>query len=237
MASIKGNALSGVIGNLVFYEMNGKRYVRTKPGPRVKKKGYQPAKEVTDFSLASSKGSPMLKWLLQQTGLPGGLKTFNSFRGWLMQNMRARHGVDSWPIGTAVTPLLNLNQHCDLRDQLLVMPSFAMNGNSLHCTFPGFIPSQHIIAPAGTTNIRMQLLTCTNSFASKAADTTTGSMAKLAIAYGAKMPAAAAISLPIVNAKDTLTVVCLTMEYFTENGKPVMQDKWRPAAMVAIGKL
>jgi hypothetical protein len=96
MANMDGSKLSGAVGNLVFYVRDGKTYVRSKPGARKKKKGYQQPKEVTDFTVAPGKGSPMLKWLLQQTGLPGGLTTFNSFRGWLMQNMRANTG--SWPV-------------------------------------------------------------------------------------------------------------------------------------------
>ncbi len=106
----------------------------------------------------------------------------------------------------------------------------------LQCTIPALIPQKHIVAPTGTTSLRLQILACSNELGG-ADNTPTGSKAKTAILYTDKPQAALTINLPMAPRPDTLTVVCLTMEYIATDGEPVTLNKWKPAALIAVGKI
>jgi hypothetical protein len=239
MASMTSTGLAGAVGNLIFYQRDGKTYARTKPGPRKKKKGYKPPKEVTAFSMVSKRGTPMLQWLKQQISLPIGLGAYNAFRGWMMERFAAHTNEAAWPISIDDTPMLQLNPAMDIRNRLLFMPTCIIVDNGLQFSFPAFVPKQKIVSPAKTDTVCINIMVCSNTFHEKSSNAVLGNSAAYILAYTNELQPSIQLDIPITASKGDMVIVAISIDYFMGNGtnaKQIADAKQQPVAVVAMGR-
>ncbi len=237
MARSTDKGISGAVGNLVFYTMNGNNYVRSKPGKRTKKRNKDPNPLNTIFGIVSSYGSPMISQLRTVLLFPFSINTYNSIRGW-MRNQYAAHGQDAiWELTAQGTAMCQVNRAIDLRDFLTVPLSVSDTGNSMiKISIPSLNPAKNIKAPSHTNKVNLKLVAVSSPFGQK-----TGSsnfcMEQYSFDYTNEILAAKEIVLNTSAITGSIVIVVAAIE-FDEGDKMYNTDvKWLPAAIIGMGRL
>lgn len=240
MARVENGNISGAIGNIVFYTMNGKTYAKAKPTFRKRKKNEPLSPQVQQLSTVSFYGTPVLNWLKPQLAFKFKRNTFNDFRKWLGFAMKQHENDSSWPIATANTLVHNINRESEIRDILLLLPTVTVDakGNS-SIKFPSFIPVNQIKAPTGTAEVQLKLITVSAPF-SKSVRTCFVQSDSYNFSYNKTRLDEKEIILP-TKAKTGYMVFVMIAMVFTKlkAGEAIIvnDEQWLPAAVVAAGKL
>lgn len=164
MARNANNAISGAVGNLVFYTVNGKNYIRTKPGKRKKKRGPKNPLN-TVFGAVSTYGSGMIKALKRDFLFPFNLDVYNLSRGWMRNQYAANNDKDSWELQVNPRIMCQLNPATDLREYGELNITVTDRGNGMvSITVPALEPKKEILAPIRTRKINMKIMLVTSPF-------------------------------------------------------------------------
>jgi hypothetical protein len=158
MARFEEGNFKGAIGGIIFYSMNGKNYIRARPVIRKKKKTALQTLNVSIFTKASKYGTPVLNLLQHETGLRFSQATYNTFRGWLINQLKLHDNDSEWKLSITDSPICNLNPSADLRDYLMVMPELVKKDHSVSIIFPSFIPLDKIKAPAKAVSVNIKMI-------------------------------------------------------------------------------
>lgn len=239
MARVTDNGISGAIGNLVFYTMNGKRYVRSKPGPRKKKKN-QPANPLnTVFGTVSKYGSAMVKGMSSHFLFPLSRDTYNRLRGW-MRNQYAEHKDDAtWELSVRNSGMCQVNGEIDLRDFLRTDITVTDSGHGkLTVIFPEINPKKDIKAPLRTMKVNIKLIAVTSSFRGTASSYNLCTEQYSFIYHDTPVPAKH-FELQSNAGTGDIAIAAIALEYETSalNGSYSKDTRWLPAAIIAMGRL
>lgn len=240
MARVTDNGISGTVGNLVYYTMNGKRYVRTKPGPRKKRKG-QPANPLnTVFGTVSKYGSRMIKQISTAFLFRFDRETYNRLRGW-MRNQYAEHKDDvSWELSVKNSGMCRVNAENDLRDFFReeVLVNDAGNGK-INVLIPELNPKRDIRIPLRTMKVNIKLIGVTSPFRNELL-TCNFCTEQYSFIYNNETLPAKTIELQTQAGKDDIALVAMALEYEISDstGNNYNKDqRWLPAAIIAMGKM
>lgn len=239
MARLTAKGISGLVGNVVFYTVDGTTFVRSKGVKKItgKRKKKDPLKEA--FGIVSKFGSGMTKLLKPYVRFPFRLPTYNRVRGWMRNVYLEYNEAVVWDFSGQQNGMCQLNGEIDLRDFFKTNITVTDTGNgSLKVTIPALHPKREIKAPLRTMKVNIQLVAVTCSFQDEAEPYSVCSQ-QVSLAYNDQVLAPKMVSLKTVGKAGHIAFVAMSMEYETQEsaGKIVTEIRWLPAAIVAIGRL
>ena len=233
MASQKNNHLSGLLGNVIFYEFRGKQCARSRPG-RVKQS--EAAKISSEQFGRASKISAKLRSgfheLLPDTKNKNMMYRLNKV---LFQWLRNGDPVDSAQ-GFSFIDQFQFNEKTSLTEKLKLPLTIDWDEpGRIIVNIPKLLPSRDIAAPAGTETVQWQIaaVSCKifdhNKFEGDYAVRT------IDIIYNEEPVPANKIELPFILKPGLLTVVGLAMKYKVAakgTSVPVNDERWLPAGII-----
>lgn len=244
MATNTQNAIIGTVGNLVFYTMNGKNYIRTKPRRRKKKRGEAPNPMTVIFGTVSRNASQMGKGMKGFFLFPFTLSTYNHLRSW-MRNLYAAHGAaPEWELKAEPNSSSQLNTETSLWNLLQTNIGVSDEGDgNIMVNIPALNPMQHIKAPHDTTKVNMKLVVAHSAFTADKGpsyekmeeysfDYVNSELPSRQIRIDAKFPG--------FGTSGHIAIVVLALEFETNEmgrARKNSETRWLPAAVVAMGRL
>jgi hypothetical protein len=240
MARVENGNIKGILGNVIFYSMNGKTYARLKPQKSKKKKNKDQSTQVNRFSLVSKYGSPILNQLKPELRYKFNLDTYNHFRGWLTTEFNRRGNNEIWKNSIADTSLHNLNKAFDLRDVLLIMPKLLISKNAkISIDFPSFIPLYKIKAAPKTVEVKIKLLAIASPFSGDA-NLATLVTKEFRVPFNKEVTPERKFSFKIKGNKNDILFIALALECITDklsSSNEIIDLDYLPAAFIALGKI
>ena len=235
MARFENGKLSGTLNNIVFYNMNGKTYVKSKPGKRSRKKKATASPQVSLFKQASTYGSELLTELKPLIPFKFKLETYNKFRGWLMEVLPVAAENEAGGKLSNI-PFHNINTAVEFRDLLLVQPDIVIAPDGkVKISFPSFIPNTVIKAPAKTKQVKVSMITSTAAFS----DGSIGGKitdSNFMVDYGSVPTVEQVFELGVPGRNGDLVFVILVLNFQQLPGTKA-DEIVLPAAVVAVGKV
>lgn len=240
MARVTENGISGMVGNLIFYSVNGKNYVRTRPKARKKKRGEKANPLNTIFGTVSRHGSRMLKMVREEFGFPIKRDVYNLSRGW-MRNLYALHKDDAtWPFSVRTSGMCQLNPGTDLRDYFKADITVSDSGKGkITVSFPEINPKNDIKAPIRTMKVNIKLIAVVSDFETGVHPCRACTEQYSFILDNSPVPAKSFVLQTKAGAGD-IGLVMVAMQYETSDvpaGTFNKELRWMPAAIVAMGRL
>lgn len=239
MARITAEGISGLVGNVVFYSVNGKNYIRTKPKKRVKKRNQPPNPLNTIFGTVSKYGSGMAKMMSKSFLFPFKLEVYNRVRGWMRNEYAAHHEEKDWMLSAKHSSMCQLNTEVDLRDYLNATITVSNSGNSrITVVIPEINPKTDIKVPLRTMKVNIKLIAVTSAFRN-APDPYSFCTEQYSFIYNNVPVPAKSFELQMTAGTGDIAILAVALEYETsDSGGTYSGDKkWLPAAIIAMGKL
>ena len=239
MARVTDNGISGAVGNVVFYTMNGKRYVRAKPGPRKKKRG-QPVNPLNAvFGTVSKYGSAMVKAMNGHFLFPLKRETYNRLRGW-MRNQYAEHKDEEiWELSVRNSGMCQVNGGIDLRDFLRTDITVNDSGNAkITVSISEINPKKDIKVPLRTMKVNIKLIAVTSPFRN-APTTCSLCTNQYSFIFNNDPVPARSFELQTEAGIGDIAIVALAVEFETSASYPAYNKdtRWLPAAVISMGRL
>lgn len=234
------DGLSGLVGNLVFYTMNGKSYVRSRPQYSQKKhKQFSKAGPAQLFGQISSCSSALLNRLQPNLLFPLKRDVYNQFRSWMMRHYKAKADSAEWPIRCLPNDQCQLQTACDLRDLFRVQVTAEDQGDgNLRITIPAWEPMQQLSVPARTSKILIRMMVHDLSFADRSR-IESSEMFDITLPYTKGVQPASETLLQLNGKKGDLLFLTLSMAYetfSTKSGTHLADAVWLPAAVMGVGR-
>jgi hypothetical protein len=242
MARLTDQGISGLVGNMVFYIVDGKKYVRARPrvSSKNKKKKKDPDSLNGIFGTVSRYGSGMVKEMKNSFLFKLKLSAYNNARGW-MRNLYAEHKDEvTWELSVKSSGMCQLNPEVDLRDFLRTDITVTDNGNGkILIIFPEICPKKDIKAPLRTMKVNIKLLVVSSPFRN---DLRSYSFCKehCSFIYNNDPVPAKTFELQANAGTGDVAIVAMAVEYeITDTGGGIYNKDihWLPAAIIAMGKL
>lgn len=238
MATVTNNGLTGRVGNLVFYSMNGKQYARSRPvftKSRLKKLSR------SSQALAFGQVSKAISLLLgQMKTVHGAIFTRNSYasaRSWAGRFNAAMGALPEWPLESRFSNGCQLNERIDLRDCFSagLWINDAGNGD-IRIKIGSMDPILHTRVPAGCKRLLIRFFCMAPLF-----DTKNRMLVKLAereIVYQPGSLPPWEITIHTGAATGDVALVAMSVSF-------LMRSEWAgignapdtPAAIIAMGRL
>lgn len=240
MARMNQDGLSGLVGNLVFYTMNGKSYVRSRPKySKAKQKQLSKSGSAQVFGEISRCASAVLNQLQTKLLFPLKRDAYNQFRGWLLRQYKAHAGLAAWPISCMPNDQCQLQSFCDLRDVFRVQVSAEdLGGGQLRIIIPAWNPVLQLSAPPGTRNLLIRIMVCDVSFTARSQIVSSG-MAEIPLPFTKELQPASETLLQLEGQRDDLLFLSVSLAYetfVTPSGSQLTDTAWLPAAVLGVGR-
>lgn len=158
MARYNGKDISGAVGPVVFYTVNGKQYMRSKPESAPRRKKSPGSANAAIFGLVSSCGSAIIRDIKGYFLFPFKLATYNVMRGW-MRNQYAQHLQDTeWPLVMKGGDMCQVNPEVNLAERLRTAIQITDTGNgSIRLVLGAMNPATDLIVPKKTRSVTLKL--------------------------------------------------------------------------------
>ena len=240
MARISNGALSGALGNMVFYTMAGVGYVRSKPGKQIKRRNQSFKLQSSSFGLVSKYGTRMIKELSRELLFTFGLKTYNQSRGW-MRNQYFRYlDQPGWDIGDRGVDMCQLNQASDLRDFFGTRITVKDNGSGeIEFSIPSLNPKRDLKAPPLTDEVNLKFILQSSAFGEESRHTKSVIEVQHFYYKDVLMPGKN-IKLSCTGAKGDIVIAAVAVEFLVAGRRHSTIETspaWLPAAIVGMGRL
>lgn len=242
MAKFENGQLRGMIGDIVICKRGDSYYARSKPRPRIKKKGLTTT-TITVMKKASTYGSSMLAYLKNELLFDYTLASHNGFRGWLCKVQHNNKGQIDWPLAMDFSLFHNINPAAQLEKTLRVMPIIeGYDRKTIYLNFPAFDPADKIIAPPYTKKVLVKLLATTHPFSGSSTNCGFG-FTSFEVDHK-KVQKERQLELPLTQCKSgDVVLLTLALQYSTHQSvhdlmHPYVKDlKWLPAGVIAMGRI
>lgn len=237
MARVTNEGISGAVGGLVFYTLNGMNYVKARSGRRRRKRGQAADPLQTLFGTVSTYSSAMVKRMKPQFLFPVKPATYNQLRGWMRILYALEHLEPVWDLAVN-SGMCQLNPVIDLRDFLKIQLTVSDRGNGvIGVNFPPMNPVRNLKAPSQTVKVNLKLIAISSPFGTRSASMGFAIQEYRFDYTNTLLPAREFVLEPSAIAGD-IAIVVLAMEYETAGtGRCLTDPAWLPAAVVAIGRL
>lgn len=241
----KSGLISGVVGKLAFYEMNGNQYARLRPVRKKKKRNEPPNELTTVFGTVSKYGSAMLSQLSDHLLFPFTLLTYNRQRTWLRSQYVTHKNDAVWELKAKHSLMSQINLETDLRDfwenTLTVSDD---GGGTVSIIVPPIHPKRDLITPAGTRRINFKLFVLTSPFAD-GTDRYTFNMDQYSFDHSDDIVPLQKFTMDTKKnfgrpTSGNIAIVVMALEFETKaTGSGIYNKdlKWLPAAIIAMGRL
>ena len=236
MARVTDNGLVGLVGPLVFYEMNGKQYARKKPSRMNKKRNGEVQKANNLFGTVSTYGTKMINELKPYLSFPFSREGYNNLRGWIYNEYKRGNEQQSWSLDSGNTFICPMNG-VDVRDCMKIDVQVKNEGTGINIHFPAFNPVEKFKPQLHTLSITIKMVAVTSSFAARGVRTLPTFIAYEFDYSSQQLPEKEFLLQTNGDAGD-IAIVVFAIEYTT---RASARDESGPvsgaAAAVAIGKL
>lgn len=242
MARVTENGISGRIGPVVYYMMNGKQYARSKP---VSSKGTKAKKRTaltSLFGLVSKYGTMMVKYVKDNNCfyIPFGRTVYNNLRGWMRNQYAANQQEESWELSVRASGMCQMAEGIDLRDFWKTGITVTDNGSgNILIDLPEFNPKKDLKVPLRTMKVNLKLIAVTSPF-KEAPVPCTLCKQQFSFEYSSSPVPAQQFVLQTDAGTGDIALVLMGLEFETTdsgNGMPLKDIRWLPTAAIAMGKL
>ena len=238
MGNIKDGNISGLVGNGVFYIMNGKNYIRSKPRKRVKKRGQPPNPITTVFGIVSKNGSMMIRILKTELAFHCGLSTYNNARGWMRNQYAANYNEPGWDLSARHYDMCQLNPDADLRDILFTSIMVTDKGKGkIIVSIPAMDPSKEMkTLPSATASVNIKLVVLHSAFQGTYPYS---NKEEYSFKYNKEAHPAREIIIKTDAPAGNIAIVALALELVNKDATSSRNTnkEWLPAAIIGMGRL
>ncbi|MES2330522.1 MAG: hypothetical protein V4539_13045 [Bacteroidota bacterium] len=240
MAKVSKTGLSGAIGPVVFYTMDGKAYARSTPGKQSAKhkKKLQPHRDL--FGMTSSLSSKIADALRTELNCPFGRHSYNALRSWVFGLYKKN------PDQTNLALHINPSALCELNPAAGLAQSFTAGisvtdkgGGMLSVSISSFNPAKDIKAPAGATWINLKLICASPVYEPKSLSHFELTVVQNSFAILDQKLPDVEMELHTHATKRALVCLALALEFRTgEHSNAIINiPSFLPAAVIALGNL
>ena len=239
MARITKQGITGAIGSVVFYSVNGKNYVMSKRKKEQQKrrrgKGIDPKNE--QFGIVSTYGSRMLGLLREHFLFHTGRDAYNRFRGWLKQAYTTRGTDPVWEISIE-NGTCPLSTGADLRDHLRVPVVVQdLGGSVIKVGIPPIDTVRQLKIPSRAVSMRIKALAVSAAFKPRPIIYAIEAQ-EVIFNLNQNILPAHAFTLALQAEPGDIAIVALALEFKLAGSELFVTDpKWLPAGVVAAGRL
>jgi hypothetical protein len=222
--------ITGTIGNVIHYEMNGKFYVRSRPS-RVKRtvnmrkrSGNFGLGAVTGKLLRAGFGTVLTAELERESQARFGGAIAKWLGTALLKNIPQQEAI-------AVLEDFNFNESTGLRERCKVQATTSINPSGrVVISLPAFVPSQKIAAPSSCTSVQLNIAVSCCHVAEKMAGGFVTHMVN--IPYNDQLYPAMEIELMTDSSAGRLIVAAASLIYHLENGKKEQRPVFMPVGII-----
>ncbi len=234
MAKLTEKGLSGRVGPVIYYQMNGKQYVRAFPVYKKKRTSAARKPAATLFGICSRTVSSSAHAL--QASLPFPFKSLNIFRGWLYKYYKQHHEQSNWVLGQNFLPPCQLNQEADLRDFLFVpLEIRAVQDGRLHIHVPAFNPVKQIMNPMRAASACIAVMVQGLSFGKEQEFYFPDE--KLLVDFSDNLSPARDLFFEHASMQpDTVLMVSVALSFQMHDGSFIKNTDYLPAAVIGMGR-
>jgi len=237
MARVTNKGIIGAVGNVVFFEMNGKEYAKSKKGKTPKNKKVPLTKEQSVFKIMVNYANPMIEGLKSKFHFHFTTFPYNNGRKWGMKKYKSYLKGKGLEFNTDWN-IANLNEFSDLTQLMEINLSIKDEGNGkLIVVIPEHNPRNEFRAPSSTYKINLKLVAMSSGFG-ETDDVLRFAEIKHSILYSeTEIPEQELVIETGANVGN-ICVVALALEYCLNKSDNYVEDKhWLPGALIAMGKL
>ncbi len=242
MARYTDKGINGTVGPVILYTMNGKQYMRTKPGPRPSRKKLAPGTVVTTsiFGLVSACGSDMVGTVRNRFLYPFRLATYNTIRGWMRNQYAFYHQAPEWKLAVKGGDMCQLNPEANLAEHLRTGFSVTDVGmGKIELSIDALDPRRDLKAPRGTTAVNIKAVAAATAF-DKNHYHTVWAEELWQVPYSQQVLPPKKMLLDTGAQAGDIAIVLVAVEYYTVH--PLLKSYSKelrnlPVAIVAMGRL
>lgn len=238
MARITEKGLSGRIGPVVYYEMNGKQYARARPQHKKKRSRAATHPAASLFGICSGAATTAGHILQASLDFPFKLKSFNLLRGWLFKQYKLHQEQSNWHLGYSFVPACQLNPAADLRNFLFVpIETICTTTGSITVHIPSFHPVQQIANPLRAVSVHIRIMVM-GLVLEKGNGTTFFKEQTIPLVF--QDGVAEATELLFEDAQiqpGTIFMVVVSLTYIAAQQQVIKNEEYLPAAVVGLGKV
>lgn len=235
MARLSDKGLSGRIGPVIYYEMNGKQFARAVP---VFKKLRTTARQKNASLLFGicSKTATAAAYVLQAY-LTFPFKALNRFRGWVYKYYKLHHQQSNWVLGQKFIPPFQLNTEADLRDFLFFPIEIkAVENGRLHIYAPAFDPVKQIMNPLQAASASISIMVQGLSFGEQ--QDCFSVVEKITVDLSATTsPANDLFFEHAAIQSNAVLMVTIALQFHQHNGSLIKNTNCLPAAVIGMGRV
>lgn len=240
MAHMNQEGMSGLIGSLVFYTMNGKSYVRSRPQYTTKKiKELSKSEPAQVFGQVSACVSALLNQLQPNLLFPLKRDAYNQCRSWMLRHYKANKDAVEWRISCLPNDQCQLQTVCDLRDIFRVQVSVEdLGGGKIRVSIPAIDPIQQLGTPPRTRKVHIRLMVHDLPFTDRGRFGSS-EMAEISIPVSKGIQPASETLLQVKGKKNDLLFLTISLAFETASTKPgtgLADAAWQPAAVLGVGR-
>lgn len=231
MALNKNDSLTGKMGPVVVYTLNGKQVVRARPRPHKKSKSSQQAAK--QFGLAS-KISAQLRTQLYKTvhDIPQKNTRYRFdgvIREWLQNGKPASNSRIS---AFSSMQQFQFNEKSSLSERLRVQPSVDwVNAGKIMINLPAMVPMRDMAAPPNTASIQC-IIEAARTLLKNQLIIKELPSAAINIKYSNKTINSQHIQIPFELKAGELIIAVMALRYITNNSRVLNDEKWMPAGVI-----
>lgn len=233
MAITRNNSLSGMVGPVVVYMLNGKNIMRARPSRFKQTKATKAAAK--QFGLASGISANLRRQI------------YRSLEGMTQQSMRyrfnkailewlrsGRPATNSGMPGFSSLEQFQFNEKISLRDRLRAQVSIDWSrAGKIILDIPAMVPNRDIAAPQNTASIQWIIEVARTSLKNQLSVEGIPPTAAFNIKYSGKTINSRRIEIPFVLKPGELTIVVVALRYIINNNPGVLNDeKWMPTGII-----
>ncbi len=234
MGRVKGNLVSGAVGSVVFYVVNGQQFNRAKPGKRKKPLTARMLERNNLFAELTGPSSRMLRYIKKQLLFPVGFNEYNRLRGWMYILYCANHAREEWPV-MADNNMCQLNPAVDLRHFFTANITVSSKGSEgIAVNFPSFNPLSVVRAPLGAKDVTIQIIVVSGPTGTAPIRIVNESYS---FTYTDTLLPAKEFVLNTKGDDKDLVIVVLAIEYDNPGQYTKPDPRWLPAAVIAMGRI
>lgn len=242
MARLKGENFTGVVGNVILYTVKGENYMRAKPGRRKRKRGEPANPLLTIFGTVSKYGSAMIKGASFYLRFSLGRDTYNRARGWMRDQYAEHMNDDTWNLELKHNAICHLNAGTDYRDLLRKDITVSDEGGGrVSIDIPAIDPMRDLKTPPHNRRVNIKIMVITSPFKITGFPFHVIKEEYSFDQHNGIIPAKK-ISIDTVTPNGIpqghIAIVVIALEFdATGNGQYNKEDRWLPAAVIAMGRI
>lgn len=235
MARLSDKGLSGRIGPVIYYEMNGKQFARAVPVFKKQRTTARQKNASLLFGICSQTATAAAYVLQAYLTFP--FKALNRFRGWVYKYYKLHHQQSNWVLGQKFIPPFQLNTEADLRDFLIVPIEIrGVQDGKLHIHVPSFDPVKQIMNPMRAASASISIIIQGLPFGEQ--QECFSVIEKIAVGFSdTSSPASDLFFEHAAMQPSSVLMVTVMLSFYRQNESLINDTAYLPAAVVGMGRM